>query len=650
MLRIKIQDLPPALEPGVRALAPDLGLDCITEGSSDFLIREADHNALSEEAGRLRIDYEHPSGFYRMLNLACHGERQHFATKSLFQDCGAMLDCSRNSVMSVEALKRYMRCMARMGLNLLMLYTEDTYELPQYPYFGYGRGRYTEAEIRELDTYAANLGIELVPCIQTLGHLEKVLRWPFANEIKDTEEVLLCEDEKALAFIEEMLKSCAKLYRSRRVHVGMDEAFGVGTGRYREIYGEKAMRPILQNHMRQVATICERLGLEPMMWSDMPCRAVSRQGYYDLGDDSEEAIRNRAKDIVPPNMAQVYWDYYKNDLAPYQMMLDRHRYFGVEIWFAGGAWTWNGIVPNLQKALYTTDLQIQACTKTQTQHVLCTCWQDNGAEIDLLCALPTLQRWADAMYGDLALDPTNPGRVTEAFRSAFYRCCDLPMEAFEILGAIDLLPGVTEHNLQCVNPAKYFLYQDVELALFDAHVKLEFADHYSNLALRLETLIEQEKKASLKQGDEISNQQAGRLLMTYYARLLRVLELKVALGIQLRDAYVTQDRAVLKVLLEETLPTLRKRLKKMHRGREKLWMNQSKVQGYEVLDIRLGAIEARLKTVKRHIRAYLEGNEQALAHLTEERLTYNGSEGEAVFQQLHENMWHKIVSPNPLSM
>ena len=62
-----------------------------------------------------------------------------------------------------------LRRMALMGLDMLMLYAEDSYVVPERPYFGYMRGRYSADETREIDRYAQMLGIELIPCMQTLG-------------------------------------------------------------------------------------------------------------------------------------------------------------------------------------------------------------------------------------------------------------------------------------------------------------------------------------------------------------------------------------------------------------------------------------------------------------------------------------------------
>lgn len=58
-----------------------------------------------------------------------------------FDTLGVMLDMSRGGVMKVESVKKYLKYMAAHGMNMLMLYTEDTYEVKKYPYLGYQRGR-----------------------------------------------------------------------------------------------------------------------------------------------------------------------------------------------------------------------------------------------------------------------------------------------------------------------------------------------------------------------------------------------------------------------------------------------------------------------------------------------------------------------------
>ena len=106
---------------------------------------------------------------YYRKGMTAYEHREH----PIVDRVGAMLDNSRNAVMNVSTVKKMLVHMALLGMNTCMLYTEDTYELEGYPYFGYMRGRYSARELRELDSFALSLGIELIPCIQTLGHLAK---------------------------------------------------------------------------------------------------------------------------------------------------------------------------------------------------------------------------------------------------------------------------------------------------------------------------------------------------------------------------------------------------------------------------------------------------------------------------------------------
>ena len=68
-----------------------------------------------------------------------------------FDTFGVMIDMSRNAVMSIDGLKRFLPLLKKMGYNCVMLYTEDTYEVDGEHYFGYMRGRYLKAEMKEID-------------------------------------------------------------------------------------------------------------------------------------------------------------------------------------------------------------------------------------------------------------------------------------------------------------------------------------------------------------------------------------------------------------------------------------------------------------------------------------------------------------------
>lgn len=113
-----------------------------------------------------------------------------------FNRFGIMLDMSRNAVMKPEMVKKYIDILSITGYNSLMLYTEDTYEIEGEPYFGYNRGKYTIDELKDIDRCALGKGIELIPCIQTLAHLNTIFHWPCYDNVRDCNDILLAGNDE----------------------------------------------------------------------------------------------------------------------------------------------------------------------------------------------------------------------------------------------------------------------------------------------------------------------------------------------------------------------------------------------------------------------------------------------------------------------
>ena len=114
-----------------------------------------------------------------------------------------MIDCSRNAVMNVKSVKKFAETIKSLGFDSLMLYTEDTFEVDNEPYFGYMRGRYSKNEIKELDAFCKYIGIELIPCIQTLAHLNAIFKWwDEYMPINDCDDILLCGEERTYTLID----------------------------------------------------------------------------------------------------------------------------------------------------------------------------------------------------------------------------------------------------------------------------------------------------------------------------------------------------------------------------------------------------------------------------------------------------------------
>ena len=147
-----------------------------------------------------------------------------------YKHFGVMLDCSRNAVMKPAVVKKLIDYLKKFGYNTLELYTEDTFRPDGEPYFGYLRGGYTGADIREIDAYAASRGVELIPCIQTLAHFTNLVKLPAYGDIVDTADILLIDEEKTYALLDKLFAFAAENFTSRYINIGMDEAHMVWLG------------------------------------------------------------------------------------------------------------------------------------------------------------------------------------------------------------------------------------------------------------------------------------------------------------------------------------------------------------------------------------------------------------------------------------
>ena len=165
---------------------------------------------------------------------------------------GVMLDMSRNAVMKPEELKKFAATIKKMGYNMIQLYTEDTYEVPGEPYFGYLRGKYSQAELKDMAAYCDSIGVELIPCIQTLAHLNQLFYWKPYAAINDTDDILMVGDERTYELIENMLKSVKECFTSNVVNIGIDEAHMVGLGKYLDKNGFENRFSIIRRHLDRV--------------------------------------------------------------------------------------------------------------------------------------------------------------------------------------------------------------------------------------------------------------------------------------------------------------------------------------------------------------------------------------------------------------
>ena len=551
---------------------------------------------------------------------------------------GVMLDCSRNSVLTMDMIKWYIRFEASLGMNTMMLYTEDTYEVEEYPYFGAYRGRYSSEELHELAVYADQFGIEMIPCIQALAHLKNTLRWEAMADMQDTDDILMVGESEVYRFVEACIRRATEPFLTKRVHLGMDEAWSLGLGKYLHKNGYHPKSEIMAAHLEQVAQICRKLGLEPMIWSDMYLRMSSQNNdYYDLPLDAD--LSGAVK--PPADVALVYWDYYHTDENFYRQYLRMHSQLSDKVIFAGGGWVWNGVSPNLKGAKDTTEPAMRAVKEAGIREAVCTMWQDDGAETPMGAGLSSIVRFAEHGFAKEVSE--------EALKEQFEFLTGTSWEACEILGEFDRPQGSAFYD----NPSKYLLYQDVLIGLFDEQIRnWDVKSYYEGLRDRLLKALEEGMKRNCTQKNCMQILQRGggyaEEVLSLYVCLADALSVKAPLGRKLYGAYEKKDRQALAALAEKEIPLAMEKIRVYRDRREALWNRESRIFGFEVLDIRIGGLLARLESAKKRVESWLNGEVDSLPELEEPRLPFRPVKEGEEHTLCACNSWKTIISASPI--
>jgi len=510
-----------------------------------------------------------------MAGLAPEGREM--TEKSPFSTFGIMLDCSRNAVMKVEHIKKWLRQLALLGYNMAMLYTEDTYELPGEYYFGHLRGRYTAQELLEIDDYARTLGIEMIPCIQTLGHLSQILQWPVYNKVRDTSSVLLVGEKKTYMLIEKMVRHWGRVFKSRRIHIGMDETHDLGRGRYMDLHGFKRGFDLFNEHLGKVVRICKKHGLKPMIWSDM---------YFRLGSPTHDYYAPDCKipkDVIakiPKKVELVYWDYYHNTEKFYREWIKRHRALGYEPLMASGVWTWGKLWYDRKRTEDNAGACISACRKEHLREIFFTMWGDDGGYCDFDSALAGLAFCAEKAYAEKFSE--------KALKARFKSVCRADYKTQTLASNLEYADGI--HQLP-----SFMLWDDPLLAIILSGKKSQLGKleaHYAVLA------------AKLKQNEKNSNKSGGNI---QHLRLIaETISAKIGLTNRLFKAYSAGNRASIRAVRKE-IPELIHLLEKTAGSLRSNWMQRNKPFGLEVVQIRMGGVIARCRELDHRLGEFISG-------------------------------------------
>ncbi|MGJ3239403.1 MAG: beta-N-acetylhexosaminidase [Anaerolineae bacterium] len=283
------------LQEALQALGLDWGL-CVGSPDVDTAIHLHRDDSLPDQAYRLTIAetgialYGQDAGlFYGVCTLAQllvqYGRDLPLLTIDDAPDYpsrGVMLDISRDKVPTLETLMMLVDELASLKINQLQLYIEHTYAYRGHEQVWALASPMTADDILTLDAYCRERYVELVPNQNSLGHVERWLKFPRYLPLAEKPEGFVPSwggphrsastlnplDDGSLALMRSLYDQYLPQFTSKQFNVGCDEPWELGQGKSQSEVEARGGRVYLDWLLKLYEDVSGR-GYRMMFWGDI---------------------------------------------------------------------------------------------------------------------------------------------------------------------------------------------------------------------------------------------------------------------------------------------------------------------------------------------------------------------------------------------
>ncbi len=376
----------------------------------------------------------------QLVDARGHVPACHIEDAPDFPKRGIMLDVSRGKVPTLATLHELVDLCVRLKLNVLMLYVEHTFAFRRHPEIGAGASPLTAAALRELDAHAAACGVDLIPSLQSLGHMERILSLPRYAPLAETERrwTLSPAEPGSYALLADLYAEFLPNFRSGLFNANCDEPFDLERGRSRERAQALGPGGVYLEHVERVRRLAQGHGKQTLIWGDVV-----------------HAHPQRIAEIPQGLVLLDWWYEADHDYDRVKRFADH----GIRFWVCPGTSTWNSLYPRLENSVANIARYTQAGRRYGAEGVLVTDWGDFG-HYNLLGNSFFGYAWAaqQAWSGDVP-----PARFDRAFARQLFDDA-----SGETTRRVRALGGIHDAGFAAFNgsPLQFLFFDELERAFF----------------------------------------------------------------------------------------------------------------------------------------------------------------------------------------
>ncbi len=181
-----------------------------------------------------------------------------------------LIDISRFRVPKLSRMKQMIEKIAAQGYNQIFFNIEHSFKFKSHPLIGMEADGYTGEEFKELDLYAIENKIELIPVIQSFGHMFHILKWHDYEYLSETESkwsVKLANE--TYEFFDQIYQELSEAFSSEYFHIGGDEVYDLAAGKTATRLTEFSKNELFMEHIIKLKELANKYHKKVIVWADM---------------------------------------------------------------------------------------------------------------------------------------------------------------------------------------------------------------------------------------------------------------------------------------------------------------------------------------------------------------------------------------------
>lgn len=170
-------------------------------------------------------------------------------------------------------LNQWVQTLPEMGINTLLIEYEDKFPYQTYPFLQ-TQEAFTPAQLKSFLAVARQAGLQIIPLVQTLSHLEFALgheQLAHLRETSDTPTQIDTSNPQAIDFVKTLLDEVLEFHRDDSLfHLGGDETWHMGHNeRTAPILARNGLLEMWVQHTTQFVDHVKQAGKRAIVWDDI---------------------------------------------------------------------------------------------------------------------------------------------------------------------------------------------------------------------------------------------------------------------------------------------------------------------------------------------------------------------------------------------